>query len=284
MNPLHSMAISSIAGALIVTSLLLTTACSSKDQPEAGSKGRSSEPEATSSTTTAPAPSDGVASTPQPSAKAVVGRMLELLEAGDGEGSYRLLDEAGRRSYASLAAWERRQESAAPIADFEIERAEGDRVVVLVSHEPALDPFQGLVPARERQTWSAVEVAGGWLVGAQPTTEFLLPSDDEAASAAVAWARDVQGCREDAARKRQAVEILFSASTSLPTVCGVRGDVVAGPVANLDAGPVSADLVAQYSSDALSWARVVPITIGDVQLSLTMAPIGDSWEVVGVSD
>lgn len=211
-------------------------------------------------------------------------RMLELLQAGDVAGSYGLLDEAGRRSFATVEAWERRRSGAAPIVSFEIGEVSGGEVAATVVRDPVLDPFQGLVPARERQTWTAVEVAEGWLVGAQPEIEYLLPPDAEAAAAAVEWARDVQACDEAGATARQAVEILFNASTTLPAVCGATGTVAAGAVGNLDAGPVSADIVAQYSSDALNWARVVPITIGDLRLSIIMAPIGDSWEVLGVSD
>lgn len=285
MNPPDASTIRSILGAVVVTLVLLATACSSDDGAAAGSAERSSTTEVTTSTSAPDAPA-GVDPTPQPSATAAVARMLELLQTGDASASYRLLDDAGRRAFASVVAWERRRAGAAPITAFEVEDADAEagEVVALVSHDPVLDPFQGLVPARERQTWSVEQVDGGWLVGAQPVVELLLPPDAGAAREALAWVRDVQRCDEEAARARQAVEILFNAATELKSVCGATGSAAAGAVGNLEAGPVSADVVAQYSSDALTWARTVPITIGDLRLTVILAPIGDSWEVLGVSD
>lgn len=284
MNPPAVESIRTIGSAVVVTLLLLTSACSSDEPARGGAPDRSTTTEEAPSTTAPAASGGGEDLAPEASAEAAVSRLLELLQQGDAAASYRLLDEAGRRSFATVEAWERRLAGSAAITSFEIEGSEGAQVVALVSHDPVLDPFQGLVPARERQTWTAVEVDGGWLVGPQPATEYLLPPDARAASAASDWVRAVQACEEDAPRAQQAVDILFNASTEYPSVCGISGPVEAGAVQTLDAGPGSADLVAQYSSDVLSWARVVPISIGDLHLAVIMAPIGDSWEVLGVSD
>jgi hypothetical protein len=48
-------------------------------------------------------------------------------------------------------------------------------------------------------------------------------------------------------------------------------------------GPISADIVAEYDTGALGWARVVNVS-APVQVSIVLAPIGDAWKVIGLGD
>jgi hypothetical protein len=48
-------------------------------------------------------------------------------------------------------------------------------------------------------------------------------------------------------------------------------------------GPAATEIVAQYSSDALSWARAVVIS-GPVRFVVVTAPIGEDWKVIGIAD
>ena len=57
-----------------------------------------------------------------------------------------------------------------------------------------------------------------------------------------------------------------------------------GKVGRLESGPTSAELVAQYTDAALEWARVVPVEAPITPFTVVLAPIGDEWRVVGVSD
>ena len=77
---------------------------------------------------------------------------------------------------------------------------------------------------------------------------------------------------------------LFDTTTTTSRICG-RADAarVDDAVARLVPGPLSADIVAQYSDAALVWGRVV--TVDDpVAIEVVLAPIGDTWKVIGVGD
>lgn len=125
---------------------------------------------------------------------------------------------------------ERRRSQRPATTGFEIEEPEvDDTVVAVVTHPPGLDPFIGLSPARERHTFTGVEVDGGWLVESEPEVEL-------------------------------------------------------GEVTELLAGPQSTDLIAQYSTDILAWARVMPVTGPVTPFSVVVAPIGDDWRILAVAD
>lgn len=243
------------------------------------------EPPATSTSTTSSVPiTAAVDQVPQPSAEDAVTAVLAAEQAGDRVGSFAVLSDAARRLYPDQAEWQDRRNELPVITGFTVEEVASDQVTVLVEHTPGLDPFLGLSAARERQVWTAVAVDGGWLVDAEPDTEYVLPSDDDARAAALDWARSVQACDEEGAATQQALPKLYGASTQLATFCGADGEAVAGPVADLEAGPASADIVSQYSSDALIWARSVVVTISGGSVTVSLAPIGDVWKVMGVSD
>jgi hypothetical protein len=266
---------------LIVVGLLLaasSTACADDGPDEVGEPTSSST--STASTTTAP----GESPTPRATAGEALEALLRAEQDADHATSFRLLDPSGREQYRDIAEWTRRRVQLPAITGFRIERDAGRQVVALVEHEPGLDPFTGLSAAKERQTWNASKADGGYLLGPEPDVDYLLPPDDEASAAVLRWAEAVQACNQAVAESRQAVRPLFGASAGARRLCGSSADLATGEVTTLAGGPWSADLVAQYSTDALAWARVVPLRGPERDVHVVVAPIGASWQVVAVYD
>lgn len=208
--------------------------------------------------------------------------LLEAEQVGDHDASFLLLSPEARKTHANAADWARRRQELPAITKFEIEREDDERVIVLVEHQPGLDPFIGLSPARERQTWTARRVEGGWLLDAEPQIEMLLPPTATAKEAAVAWATALQRCDETAARRLQVVSTLFGLSDAPSGLCRNPGAIAAEAPGRLPPGPASQELVAQYGTEVFDWATAVPITAPVRPFHLVLAPIGDTWQVLGL--
>ena len=236
---------------------------------------------------TGPAP-PAAAAPPAPAAspRAAVQSLLDAEMRLDHQRSYALLSAGGRAQYRDVADWTRRRTELPAVTQFRIEGdgAKPGSVVVLVQHRPSLDPFIGLSPARERQTWTGRREGGGWLLEPEPEVQAIWPSDSLAAPAALRWARAVQACDQTAARGVQAVDPpLGLEQVGQLALCGTPSSLGAGPTGSVAAGPASAALVAQYTTDALAWARAIPITGGPKPFSVVLAPVGDGWQVVGLA-
>ena len=240
--------------------------------------------------TTAPSPSTtattqpGEAPTPRATAQEALGALLAAEQQGDHATSYRLLDEAGRKDFPDVGKWGRRRSQLPAITAFSIEGGDGGKVVAVVEHEPGLDPFTGLSAAKERQTWTATSSGTGFLLGPEPEVEYVLPPDEAAGPAVLEWARSVQACDQQAAAAKEAVQPLFGSSTGATKLCGSPTALTTGEVEPLDGGPRSAELVAQYSTDALAWARVVTLRGPEPEVKVVVAPIGTSWRVLAIYD
>ncbi|HVL91903.1 MAG TPA: hypothetical protein VM264_01010 [Acidimicrobiales bacterium] len=219
--------------------------------------------------------------TPKSSPEAVVQALLAAEQAADHATSYRLLSSQGRRDLDE-AGWARRRTEVPAITGFRIEASDGPTVVAVVEHEPGLDPFVGLRPGRERQTWQARPQGGGWLVDAEPVVEPDYPPPEAAGEAALAWARAVQACDRSRAAGHEAVTALFGQPDAAAGLCGTSGALTAGPAEPAPPGPQTADLVAQFGPETLSWARTVAISGALRPFSVVLAPIGSVWKVVAV--
>lgn len=218
---------------------------------------------------------------PRRSVEAAVEALLSAEQRGDYAGSYALLSRAGRRDYPTVARWMRRRTRLPAVTDFTVAATSDDTAVATVSHEPALDPFRGLTPGRERQTWNGRKTGAGWLLDSDPTVKLVLPSDAAAKEAASQWAGAVQRCDQTGARAFQAVDQLFGDANAASGLCGSVATVVADGVSRLGAGPSSADIVAQYSTDALNWAKVVEVK-APVAFGAVVVPLGDIWRIIGI--
>lgn len=255
----------------VMGTLVLVGGCRSADTPASGP----------TTTTATVAPDTQAGATPAPSPEEAVDRLLAAERDGDHGASYRLLSADARRGL-DANAWARRRNDLARVTGFRVEPARGATVVAEVDHDPGLDPFVGLSPARERQTWRARKDAGGWLVDADPVVEPQYPEVALAGDAALAWARAVQACDQTKAQALQGVDTLFGPVEALAGLCGTTGALAAGRPGPIPGGPDTQALVAQYGTEALDWAKAVPVAGGNRGFSVVLAPIGSVWKVVAV--
>lgn len=219
--------------------------------------------------------------TPKPTPDEALIALLRAEQTGDHAASYRLLSAQGRDGLDE-ATWARRRSELPAVTAFEVDPPEGASVTATVEHEAGLDPFLGLRPGRERQTWQARPVAGGWLLDANPSVTPQYPPDEQAGDAAIAWARAVQACDEEGARGHQGVDVLYGRPEAAGALCGAPGTLVAGPTGPAPPGPETADLVGQFGPETLVWARRVALSGGPAPFSVVLAPIGSVWKVVAV--
>lgn len=221
--------------------------------------------------------------TPKGNATEAVTALLSAEKANDHTASFGVLDAAARAIYPTVPDWERRRTELAPITSFRIESTKGDDVTALVDHEPGIDPFIGLHFAHEHQTWHAVKEQGGWGVDPDPKVVPILPADEGARTAAVAWGTALQACDNDGAAKYQTSPTLLGASNGPALLCHAPGPVTASAPSQAPQGPQTADLVAQYTVDILTTVKVVKVSGGAKPFDAFLVPIGDVWKVVSVS-
>lgn len=240
---------------------------------------------ATSTTLTAATALPDPQPTPRPRLSDAVRDFLAAEQRSDRAASFLLLSRQSRVEYPDVDAWLRRRQELPAVTGFRIE-GDGDQatsVVAVVEHEPGLDPFRGLSPAREKQTFTGRQEAGGFLVDGDPGVELILPPEAKAADATAAWVAAVQACDQPRAGALQAVSDLFGSAQGAVGLCGKAGPITPGAVGRLAPGIASTDIVAQYSTDALRWARVVRLT-SPAAFGVVLAPIGDEWKVLGLTD
>lgn len=212
-----------------------------------------------------------------------VEQFLAAEQEADYETSFAYLADPVRLEYGSPQAWRADHPDALPPVtgfspDGEVTGGDGRaEVPTVTTYRSSLDPVSGLVPARARTSWVAVQEEDGWAVDVLETTqEPLLPPEQEAVSAVQAWASEQQRCgtpeqypgglrgREDLAR----------------ALCGASGDVTAtgvSPLSQLDAPA----LQTSFGAEVVSWARTVTVE-GPAPLRAVVAPVDDRWLVVGV--
>ncbi len=185
----------------------------------------------------------------------------------------------------SSAKWTRIRRDLPAITGFTVEADRDPSVATaMVQHQPGLNSFVGLVPAHERQTWKARRTASGWLLEPFPEVRPVLAPEAGAAGVAMAWLRAVQRCDRAGTAALQAVPTLFDSTTNDIRLCRTAGELrVRNGVDRMPPGPLSGDIVAQYSTDAFTWARVVHVD-APVRLTIVLAPIGNDWKVLGLAD
>ena len=202
----------------------------------------------------------------------------------DHAASFRFVLHRADQPYSTLARWSRHRQGLPGIIGFTVQPGtSADQAIAVVDHTPGLDPFVGLSPAHDHQTWRAMRAGGGYLLYEDPEIAPDLPSDAGAAPAAQAWVAAVQRCDQRAASALQAVTPLFDSTSTTPKLCHVAGAITTAATAPLAAGPASADIVAQYTTDALAWPRVVQVD-APLRFAVVLAPIGQQWKVLGITD
>jgi hypothetical protein len=216
------------------------------------------------------------------SAREAVEAFLAAERAGDHTTSFAHLADSVRVEYGSAQAWAAdHPDVLPPVVDFTVEGADpGDgaraAVTTLTRYRSGLDSVTGFVPARARTSWVAVREAEGWAVDVEATTQTsLLPPDADALTAARTWATDRQACAPGPPPSS-----LRGRTDLAQALCGSQGQLVAldvRPLAQADAPP----LQTSFGADVVTWARTVQVD-GPVPLRAVLAPVDDTWTVVGV--
>lgn len=210
--------------------------------------------------------------------------LLGAEKGGDHASSFVLLSDEARSTYKDIHRWTNRRNELPAITGFRIEGAgkQPNSMSVLVEHTPGLDPFRGLSTAMDHETWVARSEHGGWLLDADPATTLVLPSDTTAGAGALAWAQAEQACDAKTAKTHQAIDPILGVASAPGQLCGHSATFSAGEAHRVPQGSESQDLIAQYSTDSLDWARAITVTGADHPFDVILAPIGNVWQVVGV--
>lgn len=146
-----------------------------------------------------------------------------------------------------------------------------------VTFESTLDETRGLVPARAHATWVAVAEDGGWRVAhSQSRLTPQHPDEQGAVSAAETWVTARRSCD----RPAEYEDGLVGAASPVEDLCDARGPVRVGAVARLEPDAGVEPFLAAFGPEVLSWARVVPTT-SPVPMAVVLAPVADSWLVIG---
>jgi hypothetical protein len=234
----------------------------------------------------AAAPVELAPTPPAPDPLEAVRRYLAGEVGGDLEQSYGALSTSSRESVGSVADWVENDFQRPTIVAYEIDTdvpaapAGAGTVVVEsdVTLEPRLDEVSGFVPQRADAQWKVVAEDGGWRLDlVDSSLAPVLPDEQGASVAAARWATARQQCRIDGEYEGS----LLGSPVLGDQLCGIGGELVAGPPAPLDEA-ISTQVVAAFGPGALSWARSVAVS-GASELSVVTAPFGDHWVVVGVT-
>jgi hypothetical protein len=221
-----------------------------------------------------------------PLAVEAVDQFLAAEESGRFADSFLLLSTTDRAAYRSAAYWTQAHSSLPPIVGHRLTSGEtvvaDDRVQLSasLSLEPALDEVAGLVPARAEATWTAVREAERWRVSlADSTLTAAWPEETTAPARVSAWAAAAQACDTDGAADTEWPGGLIGTAALADELCDTGGRLRLGPVGLLD--PIdAAPFTAAFGEDIVDVARVVPV-LSPVELRAVVAPLGDTWLVVG---
>jgi hypothetical protein len=216
-----------------------------------------------------------------PSGREAVETWLQAEIAGDLETSFSLLSDADRAVYASVAGYEANHADLPVITGFRVDEAtDGDgraEVRTVTDFEPTLDEVVGLVPAQAEATWVAVYEGSAWYVALAESTLMRVPLPEEDANDAVQdWVSARVACDLGADFEGG----LVGSSALAQELCGADDDIELGDVGPLD--PLDgAAFVSAFGEDASEWARVIPVN-EPVEMQAVVAPVGDTWVVIGV--
>lgn len=222
------------------------------------------------------------------SGRAAVEAFLAARTRGDAAAAFGQLDRAGRTHYGSPARWAEEQADSPAVRDFRIEsqRAASNAVEVTaeVTHPPAIDPFDGLVPGRTVEVWRAHPERGGWRVEAEPrSVRPLLPADTTASAAVAAWLRDLAACDRPAAARLEAGPDLYGPVDLRAVPCERHGSWTAGKPRPLGDPIDPQPYVASFGPEVAGWARLVRVQGPGTRFFAVVGPLGDNWRVVGTS-
>jgi hypothetical protein len=213
-----------------------------------------------------------------------VTRFLDLEVRSDFKGSFGSLSASDRAATPTRAEWLGSHASLAPVIGYRIdgisEHADRAEVVTRVDLRSSLDLVDGLVPAHALATWVVVPEDGGWRVAyARSSLSPIYPPDAAAPSVVRGWARDRQVCRRPTEWDGGLLGV--GALGTAGALCHAKGAVQVGHVTDLTDSAGEESLLSAFGPDVGRWARVVPVT-APVAMNVVVAPVGESWLVIGV--
>jgi hypothetical protein len=224
---------------------------------------------------------------PAPVARATlqnaVSALLSAEQRGDHAASFVLLSDESRATYGTISQWKSRRDEMPVVTGFDVagRSKSTDSLDVVVDHPAGLDPFRGLSPAHDHEIWIGHHEHGGWLVDADPAATPVLPPESGAAPAVEAWAKASESCDEAALHHLQAVDPLLGVGDASRQLCRQHFAFTFSAPSRVPPGDMTQQLVAQYSADALVWARMVTLTGAPAPIEVLVAPIGATWQVIG---
>jgi len=240
-----------------------------------------------------PPPSEAVAAPArEPSdARTALVDLLQAMVDGKPETAYPLLDTPSRVRYPTLNSWMSAQANLAVPLTFElggsrpaIEQPDAVDFDVAATHRSSLDPFRGLVPARSKSIWEVRRQGDTWRVGAEPVSfRPVLPADAAAIPVVQSWVTDLAACDSARAATLQVSASLYGPAGLVQAPCDKRGTWTAGTPVGLDRTPDPKAFLAAFGPEVGTWARLVPVQGPGMKFLAAVAPVGDSWQVMGVA-
>lgn len=220
-----------------------------------------------------------VASAAAPTAQAAVEQYLTAEINRDLGVSLSLLSDTERAAIASVEAWTLRHDAMPRILGYQVTGSTGTTVTTTLELEPRLNEIQGYVPAAALATWSTVATGDGFLVELGTTVlDPVVPADDGAAAAALAWVEGQQRCEPVGQYEGN----LLGEPDVIGLLCGQSGSYSAGRPGALTEFVDPGVVASAFGPEASSFARVVRLD-GPIPVSVVTAPLGERWLVVAVA-
>ncbi|MGI9022128.1 MAG: hypothetical protein ACR2HV_02620 [Acidimicrobiales bacterium] len=238
-------------------------------------------------------PADAAAAGPETEpvdAAAALTAFFQAEASGQTDVAWALLDSAGHQRWPTALTWSATRSERAPPVAFDLKAptrsdATGDvDLGVDVTRTPSLDPFRGLVAARSSEVWRVRNTDGRWRVVAQPVeSRPVLPADTTAPDTVRSWVDATVACDQPAAARLQVDANLLGPADVAASPCLQKGTWTVGSPVTVDRGGDVQPLLAAYGQGVTAWARLVPVEGPGRRFWAQVAPVGDTWMVVGVA-
>ncbi len=240
-----------------------------------------------------PPPTEAVAApaSEPPDAPTALVDVLQAMVDGKPEVAYSLFDASSRTRYPTLTSWISAQANLAVPLTFQLgasrpapEQPDTFDFDVAATHHSSLDPFRGLVPARSKSTWEVRREGNAWRVGAEPVSFHpVLPADASAIPVVQSWVTDLAACDSARAASLQVSAALYGPAGLAQAPCAKRGMWTTGTPVGIDGTPDPKAFLAAFGPEVGTWARLVPVQGPGMKFLAAVAPVGDSWQVMGVA-
>jgi hypothetical protein len=224
---------------------------------------------------------------PANSAAEAVQRFLGANAEQDFATSFGLLDKASREQVKSVASWTGAQAERPAVTAVEVKRERPTapdtvEVTVAATHPAAVDPFAGLTPGRTIERWQARREAGRWRVAADPVSvDAVLPGDAGAPAAVQAWVDRLERCDAAGAAALQATAELYGPADVAGVPCREHGAWKASATRGFDRADDPQPYLSAFGPEVQTWARLVPVQGPKTRFTAVVAPLGDTWRVLG---